>query len=121
MLPEKRGDRIERDSLRARVIGDIDDLDVAPRLAVVRYEPLGLVPREVGIIVVIVVDDVRSALYPKRRWHRDLLAAFEEQHRVAFDHRGFGLPISVVFFLHADREGGRIGTLLQLLGVAVAR
>src|SRR5260370_30303633 len=64
LLAEEGGDRVERSAGRAFFVVDIDDFDVAARLAVVRDEPLGLVPGEVGIVVVIVMDDVGPSLDP---------------------------------------------------------
>src|SRR5437868_4183875 len=121
VLPEEGGDRVERGAGRALLVVDIDDLDVAAGLAVIGDEPFGLVPGEVGIVVVVIVHDVGPALHPKRRRHRHLLAAFQHQYRITLGHGGFGLPVRVVLFLHADREGRRVRSLRQLLRIAIAR
>src|SRR6267154_5898846 len=89
----------------ALLVIEIGDLDVAAGLAVVADEPLGLVARKAAIGIMVIVHLVGPALDPDRRRHDDLLAAFEDQHRIALDHVGFGLPIGVVLFLHTDREG----------------
>jgi hypothetical protein len=47
VLVEEGGDRVEGRARRAGFVGDIDDVDIAARLAVVRDEPLGLVAREI--------------------------------------------------------------------------
>src|SRR5713101_7605208 len=121
VLAEESGDRVERGAGGARLVVDIDDVDIATRLAVVRDEPLRLVPREIRVVVVIVMDDVGPALHPQRRRGRYLLAALEEQHWVALGHGGLGLPVGVVLFLHSDGEGRRVRAFPQFLRVAVAR
>src|SRR5712672_4561111 len=83
VLAEESGDRVERGAGGTGLVVDINDCDIATRLAVIRDEPLRLVPSEVGIIVVIVMDDVGPALHPKRWWGGHFLAALEHQHRIA--------------------------------------
>src|SRR5208282_1403352 len=61
VLLEEGGDRVEGGAGRALLVVDVDDLDVAARLAVVRDEPLGLVAGEVGIVIMVVVHDVGAA------------------------------------------------------------
>ena len=90
-------------------IVEIGDLDVAAGLAVVADKPLGLVAGEPAIRVVVVVHLVGPALDPDRRRHDHLLAALQDQHRIALDHVGLGLPVGVVLFFHADGEGRRVG------------
>jgi hypothetical protein len=56
---------------------DIFQGDLAARLPVIRDEALGLVPREVGIRVLVVVQHVAAALEPDRRRSFDFLATLE--------------------------------------------
>src|SRR6516165_7273222 len=113
VLVKESGDGVERGASRPLLVIDIDDFNIAARLAVVRDKAFGLVSGEVGIVVVIVMYDVRPALNPERRRHRHLLASLEEQHRIALGHSGFGLPIGVVLFLHTDTEGRWVGALFE--------
>src|ERR1700730_1175964 len=82
VLTEESGDRVERGAGGTGLVVDINDCDIAARLAGIRDEPLRLVAGEVGIIVVIVMHDVGPALDPKRRWGGYLLATLEHQHRI---------------------------------------
>src|SRR4030095_1089462 len=84
-------------------------LVVPAGLAVVADEPLRFVAREPAIGIMVIMHLVGPALDPDRRRHHDVLATREDQHRIALDHVGLGLPIGVVLFLHADREGRRVG------------
>src|SRR3979490_1162060 len=105
----------------ALLVVEIGDFGVAAGLAIVADEPLGLVAREPAIGIVVVVHLVGPALDPDRRRHDDLLAAFEDQHRVAFGHLGLSVPVGIVLFLHADGEGRRVGLGRPTDRVAVAR
>src|SRR5580704_1702560 len=88
----------------ALLVVEIGDLDVAAGLPIVADEALGLVAREAAVGIVIVMHLVGPALHPDRRRHDHLLAALEDQHRVALGHLGLGVPVGVVLFLHADGE-----------------
>ncbi len=52
---------------------------------------------------------------------RDFFAAFQDQHRIAFLHRGLGLPVQVVTRRDVADPGRRFGGFAQPHRVAVAR
>jgi hypothetical protein len=73
---------------RVSVGVDIFHGDLAAGLPVIRDEALGLVPREAGIRVLVVVQYVAAALEPDRRRSFDLLTTLETPGTaVAFDQR----------------------------------
>src|SRR5262249_24149670 len=65
---------------------DIFQGDLAAGLPIIRDEALGLVAREGGIRVLVVVQHVAAALEPDRRRSFDLLATLECEHRVTLRH-----------------------------------
>src|SRR5215831_19610986 len=86
MLVEKRRDRVVRRRALPGSVVDVEHLDRAAGLAVVRREALGLVERNGRLGVPIIVYLVGPTLDPQRRreWH--LLAALQHEHRVAVGH-----------------------------------
>src|SRR6516162_4408796 len=70
--------------------------DLAAGLPVIRDEALGLVPREAGIRVLVVVQDVAAALEPDRGRSFDLLATLECEHGVTLRHVSLAAPIGVL-------------------------
>src|SRR5262249_40354095 len=88
------------------------ELDFASRLSILADEAV-----EVGARVC----EVLGALQIDRRRHLDLLTALERDHRAAFRHRLFGLPVLIVTRQHAiDDLGVRLAARLQPLRIAVA-
>src|SRR5260370_19885114 len=81
---------------------DIFQGDLAAGLPVIRDEALGLVPREGGIRVLVVVQHVAAALEPDRRRSFDLLATLECAHGVTLPPVSLAAPIRVL-----ARDDGR--------------
>src|SRR5262249_58255368 len=75
---------------------DIFQGDLAAGLPVIHDEALGLVPREAGILVLVVVQHVAAALEPDRRRSFDLLATFECEHAATLRHISLAAPIGVL-------------------------
>jgi len=63
----------------------------------------------------------RQRFHPREHLVQAPGGAGDVEHRVALGHVGLGLPIGVVLFLHADREGRRVRVGGPALRVAIAR
>src|SRR5215831_5723807 len=75
---------------------DVFQGDLATGLSVIRDEALGLVPREAGIRVLVVVQHVAAALEPDRRRSFDSLPTLECEHGVTLRHVSLAAPIGVL-------------------------
>ena len=66
------------------------------------------------------MQNVAAGLEPDRGRREHLLAALQDEHRVAFGHVGFAAPIVVLARNNRFRPLRRIGARERALGVAVA-
>src|SRR5262245_66687465 len=99
---------------------DIFQRDLAAGLAVVGDEALRLVAVEASVRILVVVQQVAAALEPDRRWREHLLAALEDEHRVALLHVGFVAPIRILAWNDGFRPFWRICARLIALGLPLA-
>src|ERR1700744_1756717 len=99
---------------------DIVQIDRAAGLAIIGDEALRLVAGEIAVGVLVVVQEIAAALIPDGGRRRDLLAALEQQHRIAFGHVGLRAPIGVLPRDDALRPFRRIGAGRRALGMGVA-
>src|SRR5205814_9721262 len=83
-------------------------LDVAAGLLVVGGEARRLGVGAFEILILVVVQDVAAALMPDRRRQRDLLAALEDEHRVALGHVLLAAPELLVLVDDSRRPGRRM-------------
>src|SRR5262252_7978389 len=98
---------------------DIFQGDLAAGLPVIRDEALGLVPREAGIRVLVVVQHVAAALKPDRRRSFDSLPTLECEHGVTLRHVSLAAPIGVMTWDDGLRPFRRIGACERALGVPI--
>src|SRR6185369_6566865 len=98
---------------------EVMQLDVAAGLLVVGGEARRLGVGAFEILVLVVVQDIAAALVPDRRRQRDLLAALEDEHRIAFGHVLLAAPELMMLVDDSRRPGRRIGQRTLPLGETI--
>src|SRR5215218_481341 len=95
---------------------EVMQLDVAAGLLVIGGEARRLGVGAFEILVLVVVQDVAAALVPDRRRQRDLLAALQDEHWVAFGHVRLAAPELMVLVDNPRRPGRWVGQRALPLG-----